>query len=136
MKYCDSAAMIARFGEDEVIRLTDPGDGAMDAAAIDAALTDASDEIDSYLAVRYTLPLSVIPEIVVRLCADIARYRLYDGRMLDEVEKRYDDSVKLLKDIVRGSAVLPLPSTTASTEVSTTRSRDDRLFTRDTLEDF
>ncbi|WP_419534736.1 gp436 family protein [Endozoicomonas sp.] len=136
MKYCDSAAMIARFGGDELIRLTDPGDGAMDAAAIDAALTDASDEIDSYLAVRYTLPLSVIPEIVVRLCADIARYRLYDSRMLDEVEKRYDDSIKLLKDIVRGSAVLPLPTTTASTEVSTTRSREDRLFTRDTLEDF
>lgn len=136
MMYCNNAGMVARFGEDELIRLTDPGDGSMDSAAINAALSDASDEIDSYLAVRHTLPLSSVPELLVRLCADIARYRLYDGRMLDEVEKRYDNSVKLLKDIVKGSAVLPLPTLTASSEVSTTRTGEDRQFTRESLEGF
>lgn len=136
MTYCDKAGMVARFGEDELIRLTDSGDGSMDETAINAATSDASDEIDSYLAVRHTLPLSSVPALLVRLCADIARYRLYDDRMLDEVQKRYDDSVKLLKDIARGSAVLPIPTTTAGSEVSTSRSREDRIFTRDTLENF
>ena len=136
--YCTQAGMVARFGEVELIRLTDTNDtGAMDSAPIEAALSDASDEIDTYLAVRHSLPLASTPDILVRLCADIARYRLYDDRMLDEVEKRYDDSVKLLKDIARGSAQLPIQQQSAATgEVVTTRNREDRAFTHDTLKDF
>ena len=91
MTYCDKAGMVARFGEVELIRLTDPDGSVIDDAAINAALSDAVDEIDTYLAVRHSLPLTSTPKLLVRICADIARYRLYDDRMIEEVEKRYND---------------------------------------------
>ncbi|MGI9276423.1 MAG: gp436 family protein [Endozoicomonas sp.] len=134
--YCDKAGLVARFGEDELTRLTDDGDGQMDDNIINAALSDASDEINTYIAVRHSLPLEQTPELLVRLCADMARYRLYDNRMIDEVKKRYDDSVQLLKDIARGTAILPIPERTTASEISAVRDLHDRVFTRETLEDF
>ena len=136
MMYCDQPAMVARFGEVELTRLTDSGDGQMDSDAVNAALSDASDEIDTYLAVQHDLPLESTPEVLVRLCADIARYRLYDDRMLDEVKKRYDDAIKLLKEIAKGSAVLPITGKTASSDIDTVRKREDRVFTSESLEGY
>ena len=138
MTYCDQDGMITRFGEGELITLTDTSDtGQIDVEALQVALSDASDEIDTYLAARHSLPLDSTPDILVRLCADIARYRLYDDRMLDEVEKRYDDSIKLLKDIARGTAQLPIEQYTSPTgEVATSKTRESRIFTSQTLEDF
>lgn len=136
MMYCNKAGLISRFGEDEMITLTDNGQGEMDDAVIESALSDASDEIDTYLATRHDLPLETVPDLVVRLCADIARYRLHDSRMLDEVEKRYDDSIKLLKEIAKGSAVLPIQATSLSSDVEVVRDRQDRTFTRESLESF
>ena len=136
MMYCDQQAMVARFGEVELIRLTDSGSGQTDTNAVAAALSDASDEIDTYLAVQHDLPLESTPDVLVRLCADIARYRLYDDRMLDEVKKRYDDAIKLLKEIARGSALLPVTGKTTSSDIDTVRNREDRVFTRESLEGF
>ncbi len=138
MSYCDSQGMIARFGEDELIKLTDTGDtGRIDDNVLTAALSDASDEIDSYLAVRHALPLAETPDLLIRLCADITRYRLYDDRMLEEVEKRYEKAVGLLKSIARGTAVLPVQQPLKpSTEFSTSRSQADRVFTSESLRDF
>lgn len=142
MTYCDKAGMIARFGEVELIRLTDPDDSLsedsqIDDDAINAALSDATDEIDSYLAVRHSLPLSTTPKLLVRLCADIARYRLYDDRMIEEVEKRYNASIRMLKDIAKGTASLPIEQRQAEAGcVSAQKNREDRVFTGSTLEDF
>ena len=138
MTYCDQDGMITRFGEGELITLTDTSDtDQIDVNALQVALSDASDEIDTYLAARHSLPLGSTPDILVRLCADIARYRLYDDRMLDEVEKRYDDSIKLLKDIARGTAQLPIEQHNSPTgEVATSKTRESRIFTSQTLEDF
>ena len=136
MRYCDKAGMVARFGEEELVRLTAPETSVIDDATLNAALDDASDEINSYLAVRYTLPLVNTPELLVRLCADIARYRLYDDRMLDEVEKRYQNSVKLLKEIARGTASLPINSPITRSEIKFAKGRHDRVFTHDKLESF
>ena len=138
MTYCDQNGMITRFGEGELITLTDASDeGQIDSDALQIALSDASDEIDSYLAVRHSLPLESTPDILVRLCADIARYRLYNDRMLDEVEKRYQDSIKLLRDIARGTAQLPIQERTSPAgEIATLKTREDRIFTSQSLEDF
>ncbi|OED40227.1 hypothetical protein ACH42_17080 [Endozoicomonas sp. (ex Bugula neritina AB1)] len=138
MTYCDQNGMITRYGESELVTLTDTSDtGQIDSDALHVALSDASDEIDSYLAVRHSLPLESTPDILVRLCADITRYRLYDDRMLDEVESRYKDSIKLLRDIARGTAQLPIKELTSPAgEVASTKTSNDRIFTKESLEGF
>ncbi|PKG72986.1 DUF1320 domain-containing protein, partial [Shewanella sp. GutCb] len=73
--YASSAQMVARFGEDELVSLTDRDGtaGAIVARVLDVALNDATALINGYLAGRYTLPLPTPPAMLERLCCDIAR---------------------------------------------------------------
>ena len=67
MAYATAADMIARFGTAELIRMTTPEGAAMEAidtAAVDRALVEASDVIDSYLRTRYAVPLATVPPSV------------------------------------------------------------------------
>ncbi|MTI11577.1 phage protein Gp36 family protein, partial [Sansalvadorimonas verongulae] len=51
MSYCDLAGLSARFGEDEIISLTDRADtGSVDTTVGQQALDDATEEINSYIA--------------------------------------------------------------------------------------
>jgi phage gp36-like protein len=110
MPYATQAQLIERFGESELIQLTDRADpltGAIVAAVLDAALLDADQEIDSYLRVVRTLPLPApIPVRLVRVAADVARYHLYDDHAPDEVRTRYEDAIRWLRDVAAGRASL------------------------------
>src|SRR5690554_6477766 len=98
MAYVNSTEMIARFGELEMIQLTDRDNatGEVDLAVLDAAIADAEAEVDSYISVRYAIPLASVPDIVKSMTADIARYRLYDTEVPEIVEKRYDAALRFL----------------------------------------
>lgn len=107
MAYADQTAMVNRFGEAEIISLTDPDNLVIDPVVVGRALDDASAEIDTYLCGRYDLPLTApYPAILERVCCDIARYRLYDDLPIVEVRKRYEDALSWLRDIAAGRAVL------------------------------
>lgn len=107
MTYATLAEMITQFGEPELVQRTDRlGLGTVDTGVLDRALVDADSEIDSYLAGRYTLPLNSTPVLLVRLAADIARYRLYDDGVPATVRQRYEDSVSLLKRLANGDVLL------------------------------
>lgn len=107
MTYATLAEMITQFGEPELVQRTDRlGVGTVDTSVLDRALVDADSEIDSYLARRYTLPLASTPVLLVRLAADIARYRLYDDGVPATVRQRYEDSVSLLKRLANGDVLL------------------------------
>jgi phage gp36-like protein len=107
MSYCTEANLITQYGIDELIQLTDRTDsGLVDSAVVSAALDAADAEIDSYLAVRYTLPLATVPAVVVQLAGVIARYRLHDDREIPVVRKNYEDAVDSLKRLAKGSMVL------------------------------
>ncbi len=139
--YCTGDQLIDRFGEDELITLTDvDGDERPNAAVMELALQDASDEIDIYISTRASLPIASgsTPPILIRLCADIARYRLHDENPIDEVKARYDSAVKTLKDISAGRANLPLPdpASSTSTTVYGERTDSDRVFTDESLKGF
>ena len=75
-----------RFGEGELQQLE-----SMQTAgnSIEEALQDASEEIDSYIAVRYVLPLPSTPSTLKRVACNIARYRLYFQSPTEEIENRY-----------------------------------------------
>lgn len=105
--YADAYDMEVRFGEAELIEITDRSDsGQYDDEFVLSAIEDASAEIDSYVAVRYTLPLSDVPPLLRRLCCDIARFRLYDDSPTEEVRRRYDSALEQLRRVARGELLL------------------------------
>ncbi|MBP9100479.1 MAG: DUF1320 domain-containing protein [Nitrosomonas sp.] len=126
MTYATQQNLIDRFGEDELIQLTDrAGLGVIDATVINRALGDADATINGYLAARYTLPLSnPVPEILERLACDIARYALFEDQVTDIVEKRYKDAIARLRDVSAGKAELGIsdtsnkPASTATAQMS------------------
>lgn len=109
MTYATLQSMVERFGDAELIQRTDRyASGQMDVQVMDRALADADAEVNSYLAVRYALPLAGVPTALARVAADIARYRLYDDGVPETVRKRYEDAVALLKRMASGDVKLVL----------------------------
>lgn len=101
--YCTLQNLKDRFGETELIQLTDQTDAsAIDTAVLNAAIADADAEINSYLT-AYTLPLATIPANFERLACDITRYYLYGTAVTELVKKRYDDAVKYLNLVAKGT---------------------------------
>ena len=114
MTYATQQDLIDRYGETELVQLSNRTGGAtVDVAVVDRALAAADAESDSYLAARYTLPLSPVPEVIVRLASDMARFYLYDDRATEQVSKRYDNAVKLLKSIAAGAVSIGVDSADA-----------------------
>ena len=74
--------------------------------SIEEALQDASEEIDSYIAVRYVLPLPNTPSTLRRIACNIARFRLYFQCPTEEVENRYKAEIDFLKRVADGKATL------------------------------
>lgn len=109
--YCTVADLISRFGEDEIAILVQPYalDDAEAEVALDLVRIDASAEIDSYLATRYPLPLHTTPPVLTRVACDLTRYYLYDDSAPEQVRLRYEDSIKLLKNLATGVVSLGLP---------------------------
>src|SRR5690606_14458730 len=135
MAYCDSAGLVARFGDAELLRIADrDNDDKIDGDVVQGALDDASDEIDAYVGTRYALPMSPAPAFWIRLRADMAGYRLYDESPLDEVAARYKQAIPTLRDISNGRATLKDASQTpTSGDVEVIRDDCDRVFTRESL---
>jgi phage gp36-like protein len=108
--YATLADLIARFGEQELVQLTNrdnPGDGLVVTEVADEALADAESEVNSYLASRYALPLVEVPRVLVRVTCDVARYGLYGSVSADDtVKERYQDAIKFLRDVSTGKATL------------------------------
>lgn len=104
MPYVAQQDLVDRFGEGELIRLTNPDDfsaTAVDTARLDGAIADADAMIDGYLGGRYEIPLSPVPRAITRVAADLARYYLYDDQPPDTVAQRYEDAMKFLRSVAR-----------------------------------
>lgn len=111
--YCTQADLEQRFGRDYVLSLADRDrDGEADAGVIDQALDDAAAEINAYVAGRYALPLPSVPPLLVRIACDVAIYRLAPGPgdVTDELRRRFEDAVSLLRRISSGEVSLGLPN--------------------------
>lgn len=93
------AAFVGRFGLEEIIRLTDAGDGRIDREMLISALSDAQAMAEAYLADRYTLPLAMVPSIVEMIVADLAHARLYRR----ELPKNVEDAQKIAMRNLEGS---------------------------------
>lgn len=133
MGYATTGDLITRFGSDELTQITDRnGGGAMDVEMVRRALDDAAAEIDSYLAVRYRLPLATVPPVLVRVACDIARYLLWEERASEEVRRRYEDARRLLESISKGAADIGLPpENVPQSSMAAANTGNPPVFTRD-----
>ncbi|MCG8993219.1 DUF1320 family protein [Laribacter hongkongensis] len=107
--YASRDDMVKRFGEKEVVALTDRNyAGQIDDAVLQAALESASVEIDGYLGGRYPLPLAQPPKILACYACDIARYRLCGSntQLTEDIRDRYRDAVKFLELAASGRVTL------------------------------
>jgi phage gp36-like protein len=141
MAYATHDDITTLYSEDALYVADRDGDGVADGAAIARALTSASGEIDSFLGVRYALPIEAASDLLVQFCVDIAIYRLALARdvLSEEHRRRYEDTIKHLQKIADGKATLNLPgpvdpdtgeATASSTPRPIVAGGPEREFTR------
>ena len=111
MGYVTQSGLVERFGEEEIIQLTDRTavpPAAIDATVVERAIADASSMIDGYLARRYALPLTATPPALAKAAADIARYYLHGAAAGkdDAVSRAHEAALRWLRDIASGAVTL------------------------------
>jgi len=112
--YCTKQDLIDRFGQDELVDLTDRVNAdVIDDSVLGQAIADAGAEMDGYLGGRYQLPLATVPPVLKALCCNIARYKLYDEQASEQVIKRYDSAIKFLFSVSKGEISLGVDGTGA-----------------------
>jgi phage gp36-like protein len=125
MQYATAADMSARYGERELIELTDPDLTAVNLEKVALKLADAQAFADGFIARVYRLPLQgcakpqvtpgvteyACPPQLTRIVCDVARYYLYDDGLSPEHEVylRFKAAEKELKAIAEGATVLTCP---------------------------
>lgn len=100
MAYATRTDLEERYGADELTQR----ESVLPAGAVDRALADADVEIDSYLATRYSVPLSPVPDNVSRIAAAVARYRILGDAVTELARKEYEDARAWLKEVAAGRA--------------------------------
>lgn len=136
--YADASDLDEYFGSAEVLIAADrDGDGSADTGVVAAGLLAATEEIDSYLAVRYDLPLDATPGVLTRVCCDLAMYHLSvnSPSMTEDKEMRYKNGVAWLTKLSRGTVSLGPEEEEVSVQDNSVISSDspERLFTRSTM---
>lgn len=114
-RYVSRQEIIARQGDTFVTSQSDRDlDGSGDLDAIAAAVVDAEAECDSYIATKYTLPLTGVtgpdnaPTALKRIVMDIAIYRLAREHdvLTEETTNRYNAAVRWLELVAKGTVTL------------------------------
>lgn len=109
--YATVDAMLKKFGERELIQLTDtvaPYQKAINSEKLDAALAEANSEIDGYLASRYQLPLPAVPPFLEAIACNMARYHACTGAISENnpIAIKYQNAIKSLKEIAKGTVAI------------------------------
>lgn len=140
MPYATATDILTAHGPDALYVADRDGDGQVETPAVVRALDAATAEINSFLGVRYPMPLPSVDALVVQLCVDIAVYRLAQthDRLTDEIRKRYDDAIATLKRLAKGEQMLLVPTVPGGPEPAPTpdprpivTNGPPRIFSRD-----
>lgn len=122
MSYCTETDLQDRVGSERYLQLADrDSSGAVDPEFVAAVLADVAGTIDSYLASRYALPLSVVPTVLRLAACDLVVERLLllrGGRLdADTPERQLADSARqLLRDLASRKASIGIPEPAAPGE--------------------
>lgn len=130
--YATVDQMIERFGDTEMIRLSEPEDRTAltwNVAKIEIALSDASVTADSYLRARYALPVANPPKDLVRHICILARYDLAQGSNIspsDEMTEGRKDTIAWFKMVAGNKINIDAPSLSGTTNASHGAKTSDR----------
>lgn len=133
MSYATAADLETRFGEAEIDQLSWRG-LASDPDVVLAALADADNEIDGYLAVLYQLPMELVPPLIVRIACDVARFRLWKDGASESVRQAYEDAVAALRGIAAGKIRLPVAGLEPAAFAGASPGSRVAYLTQDTLD--
>lgn len=140
MTYAVKQDLIDRFGERELVQLTDRANkppSTVDDVVVGRALGDADGTIDGYVGKQYDLPLTVVPPILTKIAADLARYYLHGEAAGEDskVTRDYQAAISWLKDVAKGLIAIDdggdTPAQAGGGAIKT--SAPNRVFTRDSL---
>ncbi|EAA6839853.1 gp436 family protein [Salmonella enterica] len=102
MMYASAQDMRDRYENiDDLLRL--PGTDDLNEKKLTQALNDAGALADSYLSAKYTLPLAVVPQVLVQHCCAIAFYYLCDQQPSDQARDRYREALTWLREVKNDS---------------------------------
>ncbi|EGH2968606.1 DUF1320 family protein [Salmonella enterica] len=102
MMYASAQDMRDRYDNlDEL--LMQPGTDDFNEKKLAQALSDAGALADSYLSAKYSLPLAVVPQVLVQHCCAIAFYYLCDQQATDQARDRYREALTWLREVKSGS---------------------------------
>lgn len=139
MGYATVDDLISRFGERELIQLTDrstPPADQVDTTVAQPALDAAVAIVDGYVGAKYALPLTSTPALLVDITCDLARYRLFAAQAPDLVTKRYESAMTMLRGISSGSVKIDVDSIEPESRAPVIiTSGNERRFTRSSLRD-
>ncbi|MBI1246158.1 MAG: DUF1320 domain-containing protein [Alphaproteobacteria bacterium] len=141
MTYATQQDLVDRFGSEELVQLTDRTNTpatTIDTDVVADALADADALIDSYVGKSYALPLAIVPPILTRVAADIARFFLFGDRVEKDgaVDRANSAAIAWLKDVARGVVRIDdgsggTPGAAGGGQIKT--AAPDRVFSRDSL---
>ncbi len=140
MAYCTNDDVETRIGAKDLAALADyDGDGSPDPAVVGEAVSNAEALIDSYLGVRFSVPIELpgggAPQALKMRAVNLAVYFLRLGRdsVTEDARAQYEADVAWLGRVVDGQVSLGVdPEPTASAAASAVRyESQDRVFGRD-----
>jgi phage gp36-like protein len=136
MAYCTQTNIEDRIGREDLLRLSDhDGDGTPDADVVEQAIWHAQGDLDSYLQVKFEVPIVPTPAVLEKHCVTMAVYYLQLGRdsVTENMRNAYKDILAWLKDVVAGKAALggAVAPAESSGAPSVRYESQDRVFGRD-----
>jgi phage gp36-like protein len=142
MAYITNVDIQTRLGAATYVQLSDDnGDGVADAAVVDEVRMAAEGELNSYLAVRHSVPVDVVVHselagLLKSAALDLAEYRLRLRRppLPEDARRRRDQTVDWLRLIAVGTVALPSLSAPAGKGTVAQASGAARLLSRAELE--
>ncbi len=123
MAYCTSDDIEGRIGAADLAALADyDGDGDADADVVERAVRSADALMDSYLGVKFAVPVALAgggcPEALTARAVSLAIYFLRLGRdsVTEDARAQYEDDVAWLREVVAGTVSLGVEPSPAEGE--------------------
>ncbi|EGB7927102.1 DUF1320 domain-containing protein [Salmonella enterica] len=115
MLYASAQDMRDRYGNlDDLLR--QPGTDDLNERKLTQALNDAGALVDSYLSAKYTLPLAVVPQVLVQHCCTVAFYYLCDEQPSEQARDRYREALTWLREVKNGGIPIGVDETGSAPE--------------------
>lgn len=128
MSYANRTHLEQRYGADEILQR----ESVLSEGAVVQALLDADALINGYLASRYALPLSSVPQNLPQVACAIARYQLLGDAATERARDDYEDALQWLKDVSAGRVKLQsdVAQVSSSTQEAVMLSSGSAVFKR------